>query len=161
MKIEKLPENILFRLNEIIDYHKASLVNAIEDCESPIEMIMAMQLYEASNRYSLTLSGLGIELYGFVPQATYDFDGKKYRSDFSAYILDTTDDREHGFIIECDGHDFHEKTKEQAQRDKERDRLFTKNGYTIIHFTGSEIVRRNCGEEVFQIILKHFENSRR
>src|SRR5688572_18496721 len=29
------------------------------------------------------------------------------------------------FIIECDGHDFHERTKEQAAHDKRRDRYFT------------------------------------
>jgi Protein of unknown function (DUF559) len=43
------------------------------------------------------------------------------------------------FIIECDGHDFHEKTKEQAARDKARDRYFTINGWHVLRFTGSEI----------------------
>jgi hypothetical protein len=43
------------------------------------------------------------------------------------------------FIIEADGHDFHEKTKEQAKRDKIRDRHLIQEGYTILHFTGSEI----------------------
>jgi len=42
-------------------------------------------------------------------------------------------------IVECDGHDFHEKTKEQAKRDKSRDRELLKCGYPVFHYTGSEI----------------------
>lgn len=42
-------------------------------------------------------------------------------------------------IVECDGHDFHEKTKEQAKRDKRRDRDLMRCGYRVYHFTGSEI----------------------
>ena len=44
-------------------------------------------------------------------------------------------------IVECDGHDFHEKTKEQAKKDKSRDRVLQSVGYTVFHFTGSEIYR--------------------
>lgn len=43
--------------------------------------------------------------------------------------------------IECDGHDFHEKTKEQAQRDKRRDRDLQRLGWRVVRFTGSEICR--------------------
>jgi very-short-patch-repair endonuclease len=42
-------------------------------------------------------------------------------------------------IVECDGHDFHEKTKEQVKKDKSRDRILQSVGYTVFHFTGSEI----------------------
>jgi very-short-patch-repair endonuclease len=53
-------------------------------------------------------------------------------------------------IVECDGHDFHEKTKEQAQRDKSRDRYLTSQGYRVLRFTGSEIYRdaEKCAKEV-------------
>jgi hypothetical protein len=44
-------------------------------------------------------------------------------------------------IVECDGHDFHERTKEQAARDRARDRQAQIDGYTIMRFTGSEIWR--------------------
>lgn len=43
--------------------------------------------------------------------------------------------------VECDGHDFHEKTKEQAIRDKKRDRDFIAAGVPVLHFTGREIWR--------------------
>lgn len=43
------------------------------------------------------------------------------------------------FAFEADGHDFHEKTKEQAQHDKERDRFISLQGIKVYRFTGSEI----------------------
>lgn len=43
--------------------------------------------------------------------------------------------------IELDGHDFHERTKEQAARDKSRDRLLQFHGWKAVRFTGSEIFR--------------------
>lgn len=44
-----------------------------------------------------------------------------------------------GVIVECDGHQFHEKTKEQAANDKRRDRDFVAAGYRVLRFSGSEI----------------------
>lgn len=43
--------------------------------------------------------------------------------------------------VECDGHDFHERTKEQAARDRRRDRAFQHMGIPILRFTGSELYR--------------------
>ncbi len=42
-------------------------------------------------------------------------------------------------VIECDGHDFHEKTKEQARQDKQRDRWLITNNIFVLRYTGSEI----------------------
>jgi very-short-patch-repair endonuclease len=42
-------------------------------------------------------------------------------------------------VVECDGHDFHEKTKKQAAHDKKRDRFLTKNGFILLRYTGSQI----------------------
>lgn len=44
-------------------------------------------------------------------------------------------------LVECDGHDYHERTKEQAQKDKSRDRELTAAGFPIFRFTGSEIFK--------------------
>lgn len=48
-------------------------------------------------------------------------------------------------IVECDGHDFHERTKEQAARDRERDRDAQIAGMEIYRFTGSELWRNPLG----------------
>jgi hypothetical protein len=42
-------------------------------------------------------------------------------------------------VVECDGHAFHERTKEQAARDRSRDRAFQEGGAQVFRFTGSEI----------------------
>lgn len=41
--------------------------------------------------------------------------------------------------IECDGHAFHEKTKDQVAKDKARERAIVEAGYVVIRFSGSEI----------------------
>lgn len=43
--------------------------------------------------------------------------------------------------VELDGHEFHERTKDQAGRDKRRDRALVSKGWTVIRFTGAEVVR--------------------
>src|SRR5690606_35457447 len=45
-----------------------------------------------------------------------------YRVDF---MIECRDSIAEGVIVECDGHEFHERTKEQAARDKARDRFLT------------------------------------
>lgn len=56
-----------------------------------------------------------------------------------------------GLVIECDGHDFHERTKRQAKRDRSRDRAFQQAGYTVFRFTGSEIYNDawECAGQIF------------
>lgn len=44
-------------------------------------------------------------------------------------------------VVECDGHEFHERTKEQAERDRRRDRELQILGYRVLRFTGREIWR--------------------
>ena len=73
----------------------------------------------------------------------------KYRVDFVARYIYGLDGAA-GLIVECDGHEFHEKTKEQAARDKARDRFFASCGYRVMRFTGSEIWANPiaCAEQV-------------
>lgn len=58
-----------------------------------------------------------------------------------------------GVAIECDGHDFHEKTKEQAARDKKRDRDVLAAGYPVMRFSGSEVFRDTnaCVDQVREV----------
>lgn len=57
--------------------------------------------------------------------------------------------------VECDGHQYHDKTREQAQRDKERDRRFLLSGVPVMRFTGSEIFRAPvaCGAQAITPFL--------
>lgn len=73
-----------------------------------------------------------------------------YRTDFA---ITQEDQARTQLVVEVDGHDFHEKTKEQAQRDKSRDRALSMLGFRVLRFTGSEVFAdaESCVVE----ILKH------
>ena len=65
---------------------------------------------------------------------------KKYRADFLIELKEKATNLDViKLIVEVDGHDYHERTKEQAQHDKERDRSFLSLGYPTMRFTGREI----------------------
>lgn len=87
------------------------------------------------------------------PQAQIGGDNPR-RVDFLFFALDWRGDREmwhwRKLIVECDGHDFHERTKEQAARDRSRDRRAVHEGVDCFRFTGSEIWRDpwGCAEEL-------------
>ncbi len=86
-----------------------------------------------------------------------DFEEHPQDECFSGYIPDFAIFMKglyQGFAIEIDGHEWHEKTKEQAQRDKRKDRAYIKKGFIPIHFTGSEVFHNSedCIRELFEII---------
>jgi len=64
----------------------------------------------------------------------------KYRADFALrrHPLDKI------VCVELDGHEFHDRTEPQRRYEKTRDRFFTGSGYSVLHFTGAEIVRDPC-----------------
>ena|ERR1700744_2818103 len=61
----------------------------------------------------------------------------RFRVDFSIAFRFFKD--EIALVVECDGHDFHERTKEQVARDKARDRFLIAQGYRPLRFTGAEL----------------------
>lgn len=85
----------------------------------------------------------------------------KYRADFVVYGLcaNHPDPRKWlrvPVVVECDGHEFHEKTKHQAKHDKARDRYLKSQGFHILRFTGSEIYNdpAKCVREVISYISR-------
>ena len=75
----------------------------------------------------------------------------RYRVDF--VVSEMVGGREFIVLVECDGHEFHERTKEQASRDRSRDRCFQKI-HPVYRFTGSEIWNnpRDCWDEVREVL---------
>ena len=61
----------------------------------------------------------------------------------------------HPIAVECDGHQFHEKTKQQAEYDKRRDRYLALHGMVVFRFTGTEIKRDpgKCAEELHRAVI--------
>lgn len=138
-------------------------------CGSPIEEILLAQLIADQEAY-----GEYCKLHFYLRQFEYPrepiFPGcgidvtlqtgvGPYRVDF-LFDDHSVPNLRQFIVVECDGHDFHEKTKEQARHDKKRDRYFTALGWKVLRFTGSEIF--NDPEEVSSEIFSHLnfnENS--
>ena len=104
-------------------------------CESPIEEILCGALVIA--RHLCQRIG---RPFDFEQQAKVG----KYRVDFLC------DAGRIKFAVECDGHDFHEKTRKQAARDRARDRFLAIEGIHTLRFTGSEIYSQTdqCMNEI-------------
>lgn len=85
--------------------------------------------------------------YTITPQAEVA-DG--YRADFVIEFAPDAPPFVRLVVVECDGHDYHERTKEQAKRDKARERAITASGLPVFRFTGSELYRdaESCVEEI-------------
>ncbi|MBS6461651.1 MAG: DUF559 domain-containing protein [Clostridium sp.] len=123
-----LLENEVSKLNFETNFRFCKNIPDFYEKMTPIEKVM----------YAI-LERIGIELKAEYDQVLdyglcFQREIEKYRVDFFFIIP-----HEQGIIIECDGHDFHEKTKEQAKYDKQRDRFLMSKGYKVLHFTGSEI----------------------
>jgi very-short-patch-repair endonuclease len=91
----------------------------------------------------------------------------RYRADFIVQLLDCKHwPHRHGanpFIygfaeaaIECDGHDHHNLTKEQAEHDRTRDRDFQDRGILILRYPGSEIFKSpmKCAADALSILYR-------
>lgn len=145
-------ESYLLHL-ELID----DLTLIAKKCESPIESLLFWALVsswrclvntpqfpnddKATWLLPFEFSYANSPLVSLTPQITINKDNLTFRVDFliSCYHWNNKDMVE--FCVEVDGHNFHEKTKEQAIRDKFRDRTLQKWGYKVIHYTGSEVYK--------------------
>lgn len=63
-------------------------------------------------------------------------------------------------IVECDGHDFHDRTKEQASKDRKRDRDLKKLGFEVFRYTGSDIWKNpiSCASESIKALMEKAPN---
>lgn len=88
-------------------------------------------------------------------QPTFDIRGRKTRFDFAFLSYGGW------FAVELDGHEFHEKTKSQAQRDKSRDRRSAAEGWITLRFTGSEVFADPdaCLSELHEQFGAHFDRA--
>ena len=140
--------------------------DVLRRCESPIEKLAAGAFFAAGYRSLIDprgasellgeLVGKGLELKKSALDDLYSDSwvlSHRGRS-FGPYILIQrrvrTDraifrpdfifaERGVAIVVELDGHAFHERTKEQASRDKARDRSLVARGWSVLRFTGSEI----------------------
>lgn len=147
--------------NAMMEMALTTLENLVYDptegAESPIEKLFIKALWasavlpgimEIREQSTLLMYGDDAALEHLII-ASLENDGKMagaaqvpigvYRADFVITCQRNIHAPPIVLVIECDGHDFHEKTKEQARRDKARDRFMVSEGYHVMRFAGSEI----------------------
>ena len=116
-------------------------------CQSEIEKIfyLALQLYILDN---------GFKCYVIEPQYKVSAKYTYYVADFMIFDSKNPDFL---LIVECDGHEFHEKTRKQVTNDNNRDYELKSAGYDVLHFSGSEIYNDPtvCAVKVIDYIRKH------
>jgi hypothetical protein len=63
-------------------------------------------------------------------------------------------------LIECDGFEYHGKSKEQFIKDREKDRFLKYLGYDVLRFSGTELYKNpdQCLEETIQILNTKYED---
>lgn len=128
--------------------HRESV--ATTHCKSPIEEALALELVRRGFAVLPPVDVGFVRGYVADPSTpavlSMQHDFGKYRVDFFVTVPGSAA----ALVVECDGHDFHEKTKQQAARDKQRDRWFLSKGWPTMRFTGSEIHYRveRCADEV-------------
>ncbi len=98
-------------------------------------------------------------LWGFRPQTEYrvkihvQHPIDQYRTDFALHLTAENAGRSlsEWFAIECDGYEFHHKTREQVTRDKARERAITAEGFRVLRFSGTEI-HHGLGDTLAEIL---------
>ena len=133
-----------------------------DECQSPIEkiLIVAFELCQLERNHNGNLK----LTYSMLSQYEIHANGKTYYADFVIDPSSEEDDDGRRFkrfplVIECDGHEFHEKTKEQVIHDNERDFNIKSAGYDILHFSGSQIYNEpwKCANQILDYIIQHTE----
>jgi very-short-patch-repair endonuclease len=137
-----------------------SVLKTLEMCESVVEQKFLLHMIQILNAEAVFVSDDFIhiaghdEFDGFVaiyPQAQIAIGSHNYRADFLFVYKTRHPFTEHfRLVVEIDGHDYHERTKKQAMRDKQRDRLMQMEGYVVFRFTGSEIYH-GCSKAVWEV----------
>lgn len=131
----------------------AALDVLFKQCESPVEQHFLMtyvdrwrpQIVLSPNNcqqpaFLMEDNGADADYMSVFPQMVLGINGKQYRADFLCLCMTQREgDPRRSVIVELDGHAFHERTKEQARKDKARDREMLRRGFYVFRFTGSEI----------------------
>ena len=136
------PESIFSKcLADYASGMEAFFQDCISRCESPIEKLLLAALCSRMRlEFTFFIAHPIMPELGSIKNAvicTPQVDIGPYRADF--VLLDLRHNPARRTVIECDGHNFHERTKDQAKRDRSRDRWFAAEGIPVLRFTGSEI----------------------
>lgn len=121
-------------------------------CQSPIEVALgtALVLLDVKRRFPtrnmLVLRVCTDDACSYMTSTFGDYRILVPQYRWGKYVIDFAYlEPSFRIFIECDGHDFHERTKEQAAHDRRKDRAIQAAGVPILRFTGMEIYADPCG----------------
>lgn len=122
-------------------------------CESQIELnfVGAFRYFTHLMGFSTVTGGAEKDAPGAVPFAIYtQVKIDKYRVDFIVAYGDKQ------VVVECDGRDFHHSTRQQVDRDRERDAALGGLGYKVIRFPGRQLDSEPyfCAADVMMWLVK-------
>ena len=148
-----LVDKVKWNLIALLSDSELELEEGLIDCESPIEQLLSMALQNLNLTHINKINPY-IDIIAIEKQKNIQCGNKIYRVDFYIPVVYKNQENK-GFIIECDGHEFHQKTKEQVERDNTRMRSLQKQGYEVLKFSGTEIWHNpyKCASEILNIIL--------
>lgn len=144
-------------LQDLINSHSETFQAMRSRCDSPIEELFLAGLMAASFRNGDVIEfregGLLNSPAPTRPTCYQQIRISEFKVDF--LLVKPTASSVQNIVIECDGHDYHERTPDQATRDRSRDRFFSMKGYTVLRFTGTELAADayKCGFEVLQMAI--------
>lgn len=123
-------------------------------------------LQEATLKTESPIEGLfALAMVAVTKWSDYEWDQQvqigPYRVDVLITMTDLTFSPDSlSLVVELDGHDFHEKTKEQARQDKKRDRALMELGYPVVRFAGSEVWADpfECAREALRLLATAYWN---
>lgn len=141
----------IFKLQNFDD----SILETVSECESPIEKIFFIAFEVTKELRSNEIPKDYLDILT-LPQYPISYENHEYYADFMIILENINDSRKSvDLIIECDGHDFHERTKEQVKHDNERTLILKKHGEDVLRFSGSQIYNEpvKCANDVFDYIL--------
>ena len=164
-KNNEIPKNVsefLFRSSEAYGNLKNEefsqfMWSQCSEISSPIEQLFFVAINIVSEMNYVTPSiatGFhdGSDDLQIIPQ----WNTGRYRVDFALrrHPIDKI------ICVELDGHDFHDRDEKQRRYEKTRDRFLVASGYSVLHYTGSEIVKDPCSAaiEVFKMVHGHAAN---
>lgn len=154
--VEKVKANLIGKESDFF----LSLTQELYKCESPIEQLLYIEMMSMTE--NLYKSNPYVDIVTIDNQVEIKCGDEKFRVDFliPVYYINPKDDKAESifYVVECDGHDFHEKTKEQVAKSNQKTRKLQEYGYQVIRYSGSEIYHhpRKCASNLFRIIFNHF-----
>lgn len=137
--------------------YEEELFLSLEGCESPIEYLLALELYDERGDHKVGYHHAIHSFQVMTQERITCSTGKEYRVDFLIYCIDK-EGKDHYFVIECDGYEFHS-DKEKFKEDRLRDRSLLRDGFVTIRLSGSEIVQdaSYCVYEIFETIAGYLK----